>query len=894
MAAEYHIVKSDETLGGIALKYFGDASKYKMLAAIPENKITNPNLIFPGQKIWLQDPGGSSSGSSTNSNKPEILQFGELASEPGKLFATWKWHKAGDTAKYKVLWTYDSGDGVWFSGENKEISVDKDAPELSRQSIYSVPATAKKIRFKVKPISTSKTDNGNETFLWEADWSDVKTWTDSTPLATPGSAPNVELVKYKLTASLTGIKIANATHIEFEVHKDNSNSNYARKKAKITTEQASYVFTVDAGSQYKVRCRAYNSTDKTYSDWTAYSDNYKAMPAAPVGFTVVRGNSETSVYLEWEAVNAAETYDIEYTTKKEYFDTASDTTVEQGIEFTKREITGLESGEEYFFRLRAVSEGGTSGWSEVSSVVIGEEPAAPTTWSSSTTVITGEPLKLYWVHNSKDASSQTFAEVEMTIGGIVETYTIENTTDEDEKDKTSVHEVDTTEYPEGTSILWRVRTAGITKKYGDWSIQRTVDIYAPPTLELKMTDIGGNVIETLTSFPFYIYALAGPKTQAPIGYHLAITANESYETTDSVGRAITINAGDAVYSKYFDIQDALLVEMSAGNIDLENNISYTITCEVSMNSGLTASAEVEFSVTWEELAFAPNAEIAIDYDTMTASIRPYCVDGKLVCHLVNVEGDTYTLGEEFPGGVWGEPYNGVRLETGELVYFGMTTTGEEIYYCFIETVATVEGVLMSVYRREFDGSFTELAADLDSSRATTVTDPHPALDYARYRIVAKTQATGAVTYYDLPGFYVGGKAAIIQWDEEWSNFDVTNEDEMVQPPWSGSMLKLPYNIDVTDNSAPDVSLIKYIGREHPVGYYGTHVGSTASWTVEIEKDDKDTLYALRRLMRWMGNAYVREPSGAGYWANVVVSFTQTHCEKTIPVTITINRVEGGV
>ena len=108
------------------------------------------------------------------------------------------------------------------------------------------------------------------------------------------------------------------------------------------------------------------------------------------------------------------------------------------------------------------------------------------------------------------------------------------------------------------------------------------------------------------------------------------------------------------------------------------------------------------------------------------------------------------------------------------------------------------------------------------------------------------------------------------------------------------MLKLPYNIDVADNHEADVSLIKYIGRERPVGYYGTQRGETATWNLEIVKSDMETLYALRRLASYLGNVYVREPSGSGYWANVRVSFSQKHCELTIPVTFDITRVEGGV
>lgn len=108
------------------------------------------------------------------------------------------------------------------------------------------------------------------------------------------------------------------------------------------------------------------------------------------------------------------------------------------------------------------------------------------------------------------------------------------------------------------------------------------------------------------------------------------------------------------------------------------------------------------------------------------------------------------------------------------------------------------------------------------------------------------------------------------------------------------MLKLPYNIDVSDNYNPDVSFIEYVGRKHPVDYYGTQVGHTSTWNVAIEKDDTDTLYALRRLAEWMGRVYIREPSGSGYWASVKVSFSQTHCELTIPVTLDVTRVEGGM
>ena len=88
-------------------------------------------------------------------------------------------------------------------------------------------------------------------------------------------------------------------------------------------------------------------------------------------------------------------------------------------------------------------------------------------------------------------------------------------------------------------------------------------------------------------------------------------------------------------------------------------------------------------------------------------------------------------------------------------------------------------------------------------------------------------------------------------------------------------------------------MIEYIGRNHPVSYYGTQKGESISVSCEIPKDDTETIYKLRRLAKYMGDAYFREPSGLGYWSNIKVSFSQNHCELTVPVTLEITRVEGG-
>lgn len=821
----YTVVKGD-TLSGIAEKHkseHGFSSTYAYVQELVKlNNIKDPDYIVVDQVIKLS--GTADEVKPNTTSKATISVFGLQSNTDRTVYATWSWDKP-NTEEYQVIWYYDTGDSVWFVGSDSKVKI--------AQSTYDAPSNANRVKFKVKPISTTYKFNGIDAVYWVAAWSTEEIYSFSSNPPKKPPVPKVNIKNYKLTAELNNLDV-NGTGIQFQIVKDDT-SVFNTGTANIKTSHASYSCTVAAGSEYKVRCRSVR--DDLYSEWSEYSSNVGTIPSIPSGITVCRASSDTSVYLEWSEVKNAESYDLEYSTNKNYFDVSDQVSSVNGIKYTRYEKTGLTAGEEYFFRVRAVNDNGRSGWSPIKSTVIGKNPSAPTTWSSTTTAITGDPLILYWVHNSEDNSSQTYAELELYVNGVKETYTIKNSEEDDKKDKTSSYSIDTSSYAEGVKIQWRVRTAGITKVYGDWSIQRTIDIYAPPTLELSVTDSSGEVLETLESFPFYVTALAGPNTQVPIGYHLSIISNETYETVDILGNAKTVNAGESVYSKYFDITDQLVVKLSAGDVSLDNNISYKIVCLVSMNSGLTVEASSEFVVAWTDIQYEPNAEIAIDKETYSAYIRPHC-----------------------------ENENGVPIDD----------------------------ILLSVYRREFDGKFTEIASGIENVKDTYITDPHPALDYARYRIVATSKITGSVSYYDVPGYPIGGKSIIIQWEEDWSSFSSSSEDEMEKPAWSGSMLKLPYNIDVSDSYSHDVELVEYIGRNHPVSYYGTQLGETSSWNAVIEKSDKETLYALRRLSKWSGDVYVREPSGSGYWANVKVSFNQRHLNMTIPVSLSVTRVEGGI
>lgn len=916
----YVTVQKGDTLSEIARDY-GNGKTYKQLQQI--NGISNANLIYVGQKIYLNKTGSSSNKKKSSSNKANITHFGLQSNADNVLFAVWEWDHTKNwkthykkstttTEQYSYQWWYTTGDGVWFVG-SKATTEDK-------QCTWNIPSNAKRVRFRVKPVSKKYKKNNKETNFFTADWTSYKYFDvgDDMPPEAPTTAPTVKIEKYKLTASLDNID-SDATKIEFQIVK-NDKKVFKTGTASIKTKHASYSCTVDAGGEYKVRCRAVRG--KLVSKWTDYSNNETSVPSAPSSIKAIKALSETEVQLDWENVKNATEYVIQYTTKKMYFDSSDKVTetTRNAKEVGHAEIDGLESGEEYFFRVKARNDKGDSDWCPIKSIIIGKKPEAPTTWSSTTTAITGEDLYLYWIHNSEDGSIQSYADLEIVTNGDTENAEIyllgdeeldrvaftykPLTKEEKEEGKTNSVKIKTSYFGAGCKLQWRVKTAGILEDsngnpiYSDWSTARNVDIYVPPVLELstmKKVDDEFEVTDTVESFPLYVSAIATGGSQKPIGYHVNVIANEAYETTDNIGNEEIISEGQSIYSKYFDIRSELLLELLPGNINLDNDISYTVKCTASMDSGLTVEASVPFTVSWVDPEYEPDAEISIDEDVVTAHIRPYCELSEITQYVVTRSYNTFiktdTVTEEY---IYGTEIIGATTITGEPVYSGITSDGDSIYYCEVTESSVVTNVSLSVYRREYDGRFTEIATGLDNESYTTVTDPHPSLDYARYRIVAIDNNTGGVSYYDVPGVPVAEKAAIIQWDEDWSSFDTTEESELEQPAWSGSMIKLPYNIDISDSNDKDVELVEYIGRSHAVAYYGTQLGVKSSWNMEIPKTDKETLYALRRLQIWMGNVYVREPSGSGYWATIAVSYNQNHRAVTIPVTLSITRVEGGI
>ena len=201
------------------------------------------------------------------------------------------------------------------------------------------------------------------------------------------------------------------------------------------------------------------------------------------------------------------------------------------------------------------------------------------------------------------------------------------------------------------------------------------------------------------------------------------------------------------------------------------------------------------------------------------------------------------------------------------------------------------GVNLSVYRKNDDGTMVPIAENVVNESGINITDPHPNLGGSNYRIVATDMESGEMTFYDPPPYDMKCTDIILQWDEYYASRPNTGSENEL--PEMGNMIRLPYNIDVSESANMESEMVSYIGRSNPVSYYGTQTGYTASWSTEIPKYDKETIKMLRKLQVFAGDVYVREPNGTGYWANVKVTFPINHLALTVSVSISITRVEGG-
>lgn len=770
------------------------------------------------------------------------------------LIATWKFTKPSDFKEYKVVWEYKVN-GI------SNLVIGSSGNTTDKQSQYTIPDNSKitSVKVTVKPVPT-------DTKKWTGTSVDTKFTLKTSLIPDTPPAPTASLtettgnVSMKLILEINGVNKTGANNsrvdkVDFQLWQssgDDIEKKYVKDSiitatvdgtghARIKTDSLGY------SRYYKVRARVYYSKESDLkSDWSEYSESTETRPDAPARIerVTVLSTAEDAVRVEIAPVATAKQYQVEYATDEKYFTNSEGQVQSQTSPNERVIITGLaKAGKEYVFRARvANSSGAWSAWSPTYRQTFGVKANPPTTWTSDTSAILGETVGLYWLHNSADGSEpiQHVITLELTSpsGYPIDQKTVTFGKEFLKDEATKYYDFDTSQYSEDFILSWYVQTAGATGELSDISTIRQVNVYQQPTLTITTSSTDQNGV--LNQLPLVIEGFAGPSSQRAVTYLLEVIANNSYEDVDYLGNPIWINQGDAVYSNVI-VADGNTFQISLGpsNINLANGQSYEIKCVVAMNVGLKAlSNTLDFEVSWDESMPTPQCGYYIIDEDYSIGLIPYCKD----------DDDEY-----------------------------------------------IPNILMSVYRINHDGTFVEIGSELDNENPTAVIDPHPALNYARYRVVATSTTTGAISFFDIDSIEMKIPSIIIQWNETFQNrIAFVTDDGDVSNSASGTLLKLDWNIDINNTNEADVALVEYIGRQSPVSYYGTQRKESTTWNCSIPVTDLDSLYKIRALARYAGDVYVREPSGIGYWANIKVNYSSKHDVPAIPVTFTITRVEGGM
>ena len=462
----------------------------------------------------------------------------------------------------------------------------------------------------------------------------------------------------------------------------------------------------------------------------------------------------------------------------------------------------------------------------------------------------------------------------------------------------------------------------------------------------------------VSSFPFHFRVepvLSGD--QKITSYFIRVIACDSYKEFDGYGNKTIINKGQVLYSTYDNEAPGTIDKyLTVTDVTLANGQIYELNVVAYINTGATVSASAKFTVDLPSADYTIETGLSQNRESVSMGINPMAVIYTIAAG-ASGNLPLYPYVPDYQDAmIWFETYEKLDKWANDIgtsssryiqdIYHGvlglkMSTTPDrspiapepiygteandymiyfqtdEEYEAFVASIGmSVEeftynlnhgvlcldyatqqelanNILLSVYRKNQDGTMVEIASNLPNDTGVYVTDPHPHLRDNVYRIVGRDVNTGALAFVDTAPFNMECTDIVIQWDEDY-HFDISSVQNDLPSQYMGNMVRLPYNIDVSESASIDNNLVEYIGRKDPVSYYGTQTGYTATWNTVIPKYDKETIAMLRKLQVYAGDCYVREPSGTGYWANVKVTFPINHVELTVSVSLTITRVEGGV
>lgn len=395
-------------------------------------------------------------------------------------------------------------------------------------------------------------------------------------------------------------------------------------------------------------------------------------------------------------------------------------------------ISGLETGKRWYFRVRLVKGSGENlvygSWSKLATIDLSSAPSVPTLSLSQAVIPAGGSISAFWSYVSTDGTSQAYAEIceaSITGSGIEYGDVIAST-------QTAQHITlysDDLSWNMGETHYLCVRVVSASGHVSDeWSDPVPVMIAEKLTAVIESTSLveqeitvedNTRTIMALTKMPLTCTA-----TGAGIGgaTTLVIERAEDYhidrpDETDFFGfKGETV----ALYSTSGEGQITINKEDLIGALD--DGASYRLLVTVNDSLGQSDTASIDFEVHWEHQAVKPEGTAYID--GRVAFITPAAPEGFR-------EGDTcdiYRLSADRPelivsGGVFGttyvDPFPAIGEFGGHRVVYrtidgDYITEGNEL--AWLDITAEDGNMLdLNFSLIDFDGEQLELVYDVTHS-----------------------------------------------------------------------------------------------------------------------------------------------------------------------------------
>ena len=280
--------------------------------------------------------------------------------------------------------------------------------------------------------------------------------TYSTPVLTVRTQPNIPVLpgNIKVTPKVTELvitwdKVTGAESYDIAVGANNQTIGTVAG----TVNTFTYTGLIP-NTQYAIAVRAANTAGE--SDWSV-PVSAKTLQAAPDTAPVLSGNAtKDAITLTWNAVNGADSYDLEITKTAD-----STVTAVNDIAVTNYSHTNLTPNTEYSYRVRAKNSGGEGIWSQP--LVISTKPDVPSVPQSISASSTSREISMIW--DSVDTA--TGYEVEIMSG------TNDNQTVTDQVYGTTETSYTQTGLTPNTEYQYRVRAKNEAGP-GEWSEQNSI------------------------------------------------------------------------------------------------------------------------------------------------------------------------------------------------------------------------------------------------------------------------------------------------------------------------------------------------------------------------------------------------------------------------------------